>query len=90
MTFPNWNSRGPYSRIRTVTIGADDYVFGGGFTVQAVTAGDITFRCLGDTEDQTITGLAAGDTITGPGGIPVVLEAVRGTSTVTSIVAGFL
>ena len=90
MTNPLGYSIGPYRDIQTIAIASDDFTFGGGFTVQAGTAGDITYRAINGDEDATVTGLAAGDTITGPGGIPVLCVAVRGSSTVTSIVAGFL
>ena len=81
---------GPYRDKRTVTIGTEDFVREAGFTCQVATDGNITYRTLGGDEDEDETGLSAGDTITGPGSVPVVLSAVRGTSTVTSIVIGIL
>lgn len=81
---------GPYRDKRTVTIAADDFELPAGFTCQVGSAGNITYRTLEGSEDQTETGLAIGDSIVGPGGIPVVLRAVRGSSTVTSIVIGIL
>ena len=75
-----------------MAIGAEDYEPGGGFTAQVAVAGagSITYRTLVGTEDVTEDGLEAGATISGPGGIPVVLRAVRAASTVTSIVVGVL
>ena len=81
---------GPYRDKRTVTIGTDDFEVHGGFTCQAGSAGNITYRTLFGSEDQTETGLSAGDSIVGPGGVPVLLSAVRGSSTVTSIVIGLI
>ncbi|MCY4318378.1 MAG: hypothetical protein OXE76_04140 [Alphaproteobacteria bacterium] len=80
---------GPYRDARTVAVGgAEDFVLDSGFTCQVETAGDLVYRTLLGTEDQTVRGLAVGDTITGPGGIPVVLRAIRASSTVTSVVIG--
>lgn len=81
---------GPYRDKRVVAIGADDFTLDTGFTCQAAAAGDISYRTLFGEEDQTEAGLAVGDTIAGPGGIPVVLRTVRGSSTVASIVIGIL
>lgn len=81
---------GPYRDKRVVAIGDDDFVLDTGFTCQAATAGDLTYRTLIGEADQEETNLAVGDTITGPSDIPVVLKAVRGSSSVTSIVIGIL
>ena len=81
---------GPYRDKRTIDISADDYERAGGFTCQAATAGSLTYRTLHGRADQTEANLAIGDTITGPGGIPVVLSAVRSSSTVTSVVIGIV
>lgn len=78
---------GPLRDKFSVTIGTDDYSDPSGFICQVGTAGNITYRTLEGTADQTETGLSAGDTIN-VGGIPVLLSAVRGSSTVTSIVVG--
>ena len=81
---------GPYRDKRTVDITTDDFVRPAGFTCQAATAGNLTYRTLHGQADQTENNLAIGDTITGPGGIPVVLSAVRSSSTVTSVVVGII
>ena len=90
MPRPRDQAVGPYRDKRTIPIASDDFVRGAGFTCQAGSAGSITYRTVAGETDQTESGLSAGDTIVGPGGIPVLLEAVRGSSTVTSIVVGFL
>ena len=81
---------GPYRDKRTVDISAADFVDDRGFTVQAAEAGSLTYRTLYGDADETEAGLAAGHTIAGPGGIPVVCRAVRATSSVGSIVIGLL
>ena len=81
---------GPYRDKRTVDISAADFVREQGFTCQAANGGNLTYRTLEGAQDETENGLSAGDTIVGPGGIPVILSAVRSTSTVTSIVIGIL
>ena len=79
---------GPYRDKRTVAISTDDFILESGFTCQVGSDGNITYRTLHGAEDQTESSLDAGDSIVGPGGVPVALQAVRGTSTVTSIVIG--
>lgn len=81
---------GPYRDKRAVAIGTEDFELESGFTCQVSTAGSLTYRTLTGEADQTENGLAVGDTITGPGGVPVVLRTVRGSSTVTGIVIGVL
>lgn len=81
---------GPYRDKRIVAIGADDYVHEAGFTCQVAAAGSLTYRTLHGTQDLTEAGLSVGDTISGPGGIPVLLKAIRGSSTVTSVVIGII
>ena len=94
MPIPNISKRdlpvGPYRDKRTVAIGSDDFTLEFGFTCQVASTGNLTYRTLEGEADQTESSLAVGDTITGPGGIPVLLRAVRGSSTVTSIVIGRL
>ena len=80
---------GPLRDKRTVTVGADDLEFPSGVIVQVATAGNLTYRTLVGTADQTESGLAIGDTIN-VASIPVVIRAIRGTSTVTSVVVGAL
>ena len=81
---------GPYKDKRTVAIGADDFVLESGFTCQVAVAGDLTYRTLDGTADLTEANLTAGATIVGPGDIPVVLSAIRGASSVSSVVIGIL
>ena len=81
---------GPYRDKYSETIGGADFELATGFTCQAGSAGNITYRTLVGTVDQTETGLTAGDSVAGAGGVPVVLVAVRSSSTVTSIVVSVL
>ena len=81
---------GPYRDKRVVAIGSDDFEQPTGFTCQVATAGDLTYETLHGAAEITKTGLSAGDTITGPGGIPVVLRKISGSSTVTSVVIGIV
>lgn len=81
---------GPYRDKRTVLVGTDDIVIDSGFTCQVQSGGNITYRALGGQADVTETGLTAGDTIVGPGNVPVILSAIRGASTITSVVIGIL
>ena len=81
--------RGPLRDKRTITIGTDDFELETGFICQAATTGDLIYRTLIGDADQTETIATAGDSIT-VSGIPVVLRAVRGASTVTSIVIGIV
>ena len=81
---------GPYRDKKLITVGTADYERPTGFTCTVSTAGDLTYRTLEGDTDQTETGLAIGDTIIGPGGIPVLLQVVRSNSTVTSIIIGIL
>ena len=81
---------GPYRDVRAVDISAADYERAGGFTVQVTAAGSLTYRTLLGDADETTEGLSAGDSITGPGGIPVMIRAVRSSSTITGILAGIL
>lgn len=93
MPTPNLNQLdlpiGPYRDKRVVTIGSDDFELASGFTCAAGADGTVDYRTLEGDEDQTET-LAAGAAITGPGGIPVILRAVRGTSTAASIIIGII
>ena len=81
---------GPLRDKHTVDISANDFVHEAGFICQAATAGDLTYQTLTGEVDQTEAGLAIGDTVSGPGGIPVLLKAVRASSTVTSIIVGIV
>ena len=83
------NPLGPLRDKFVRSIASEDYVREAGFICQVAAAGSLTYRTLGGTADQTETGLAVGDTIN-VSGIPVVLQAVRSTSTVTSVVVGIL
>lgn len=76
---------GPYRDKYTVTVGTEDIEIPGGAMVQAGSAGNITYRTMDGESDQTET-LTAGATVLGAGGIPVIIIAIRGTSTITSAV----
>ena len=83
---------GPLGPLRdkvTIDISTDDYVRETGFICQVATAGDLDYRTLNGDSDLNETGLAVGDSVN-VAGIPVILQAVRSTSTVTSIVVGIL
>ena len=80
---------GPLRDKRIITIGTDDFELDRGFICQAGTTGDLTYRTLDGEADLTETIATAGDSIN-VAGIPVVLRAVRGSSTVTSIVIGIV
>lgn len=80
------DSPGPLIDRYAVAIGDDDIVPGRPFVAVAVAAGDLTYRPVGATEDRTET-LAVGG-FPNVANIPVLLEAVRSSSTVTSIVVG--
>ena len=79
---------GPLKSKLVVAVGNDDLSYPSGIIVQVATAGDITYRPLDSNEDLTET-VARGDTI-GVGGIPVLIKIIRGSSTITSVVLGFL
>ena len=79
---------GPLKDRRVIDISADDFLDVRGFVVEAIDAGDITYRTLGGTADVTQT-LAAGD-YPAVAGVPVLCTAVRTTSTVTTVVVGWL
>ena len=78
---------GPLRDKRTVDISASDHTDEGGFVCQAGAAGDLTYRTLGGTE-QTET-LEAGGSVN-VGGVMVLLDLVRASATVRSIVVGKL
>lgn len=75
--------------METVDISVNDYVRGDGFICQVAAAGNLTFRTLGGSVDQTVKNMAAGDSVQ-VAGVPVLLQAVRASSTVTKIVVGKL
>lgn len=77
---------GPLRDKFTETIGTDDYILHDGFICQVGSDGDVTYRTLHGAADQTET-LTSGDVVS-VGNVPVVLRAVRGASTVTSIIVG--
>ena len=81
---------GPYRDKRVIDISSDDYENAAGFTCQVATAGNLTYLTLHGESDQAESGLSAGEVIAGPGGVPVVLRAVRSSSTVTRIVVGII
>ena len=83
---------GPLRDKKLVNIGTDDYVDKQGFICQiAASAGTKTldYRTLGGSEDQSEAGLDPGAVIS-VGTTPVLLRAIRGTSTVTQVVVGTL
>ena len=81
------NPLGPLRDKFVQDVSTDDYVREEGFICQVAAAGSLTYRTLEGDADQTENGLAVGDTIN-VGGIPVALQLVRSSSTVTSIVVG--
>ena len=80
---------GPPRDKRIITIATDDFVLKTGFICQVNSAGNITYQTMEGDGNQTESNLAAGDIIA-VCGVPVVLQAVRGSSTVTSILIGVL
>lgn len=80
---------GPYRDRREITLTNADYVVPEGFAVEAREAGALTFRTLRGNADQTET-LAAGETLSGPGMVPVLLQAVRNSSTIRRFTVGLL
>ena len=93
MSSPNLNQyhepAGPLRDKRTVSISSDDFVHESGFICQVAGAGNLIYRTLNGETDQTEAGLSAGDSIN-VAGVPVILQAVRSSSTVTSIVIGII
>ena len=81
--------KGPLSDKQTIDISSDDYINANGFVCQVAVAGNLTYQTLHGSADQTETGLSIGDAIH-VAGIPVLLKAVRASSTVTSITVGIL
>lgn len=79
---------GPLRDKRVVDISAADHVDKGGFVCQVAAPGDLTYRTVGGEADQTDT-LEAGGTVQ-LGGVMVLLEAVRASATIGSIVVGKL
>lgn len=78
---------GPLRDKYTVDISTNDFELATGFICQVATAGNLTYQTLAGNADQSENSLAIGTAIN-VGGIPVILKAVRATSTVTSIVIG--
>lgn len=72
---------GPLKANPVIDITANDYEDDRGFIVQALTAGDLTYRTFDGDADQTETLVAAG--FPNVCGVPVLCRAVRSTSTVT-------
>ena len=60
-----------------------------GFICEVLGAGSLTYRTHEGAADQTEPGMGAGDTVE-VAGIPVVLRAVRSSSSVTRIAVGLL
>ena len=80
---------GPPRDKQVITIGTDDFELEFGFICQVNSGGDIDYRTLEGESDLSETGLSSGDIIN-VCGIPVLLRAIRGTSTVTSVIIGRL
>ena len=80
---------GPPRDKQVITIGTADFELEFGFICQVNSAGDIDYRTLEGESDLSETGLSSGDIIN-VCGIPVLLRAIRGTSTVTSVIIGRL
>lgn len=71
-----------------IAIGSADVAIEPPAAIQVATAGNLTYVTLrGD--ELTENTLAAGDDIVGPGGGLVLVREIKGTSTVTSVVAGY-
>lgn len=78
-----------YRAAPVVTVGTVDINFDPPRSVQAATAGDLTYvDSLGD--EHTINGMAVGDNVAGPGGGLVLVSIIRGASTVTSVLTGIV
>ena len=85
---------GPLRRKRVITMGNTDVEIPQGFICQVVGTGDITYRCVEDSSDQT-ENIGTSGAIIGVGNHPVLLQLVRGhtggtDTTVTSIIIGRL
>ena len=80
---------GPLRDKRTIALTGQNYVRPGGFICQVASAGNLTYRTISGDEDQTETGLSIGDAIE-VAGVPVVLIAIRASSSVSSVVIGII
>lgn len=80
---------GPLKDKRVVDISTNDFEDGRGFVVQVATAGALAYRTLEGDADQSENGLAKG-AIVNVAGVPVLCRALRASSTVTSVVVGYL
>ena len=80
---------GPLKDKRVIDISSDDYADKRGFIVQAATAGHLEYRTLAGDANITEMGLAIGDFVN-VCGVPVLCRLVSASSTVTSIVVGYL
>ena len=80
---------GPYRDVFTQSIASADYVNANGFTVSGVAAGTLAVRTINGAADGSFP-VAAGGSVVGPGGIPVICVAVRMNTTVGSIIVGIL
>ena len=85
-------SPGPLRDMYSVTIGTDDFLLPTGFLCVVTSNGDLTFRTLFGENDQTISGLAGTTTpvTIGLGTHPVLLGAIRGSSTAKTFTVGIL
>ena len=85
---------GPLRSKMVVTLGNDDFELPNGFLCQVVGIGDIQYRCVEDTSDQT-EAIGTTGSIIGVGNHPVLLGVVRGhnggtDTTITGLVVGRL
>ena len=79
---------GPLRDKRSVDISTADHVDEGGFVCQVAKAGDLTYRTVAGETDETET-LEAGASVQAAG-VPVLLEAVRASAAIGTIVIGKL
>ena len=78
-----------YRGLQRVTVGSADIVFDYPVTCRAAAAGNLDVTdSLGSNFD--FDGLSAGDDIVGPGDGLLLIRAIRGSSTVTSVIVGLL
>ena len=78
---------GPVKDKLILTIGNDDYEYPQGFLCTVLSSGDLTYRTLNGTTDITETVTA--NSQVQAGGQPLLLSAIRSTSTVSSVDIGF-
>ena len=75
---------GYYVDVFEQAIGADDFEPGYGFLCTVLSAGTLDFKTTAGEADRS-KDFSAGDDVAGAGGMPVILEAIRGSSTVNLV-----